>query len=296
MPEAGALIVHQLSELEQVTTLAVIINVNTKLVTTLALMSALRYVPAPILLLDCESKDGSFEHFKALQAAHRFLLMPAPRRPHGYALDWIFNQAPAENILLIDSDVEILGAELPARMCAEIASDDVDGCGFVHDGAWMTGLNAPCGWYVERFWIPFLALKAATVRQGLAAGLSFIDQRVPNDFPPWERLSRVLMYRYRAPGLGRLRLGFLDSWRREYFGHKPSFLYYDTGAVLYQSLFKAGQARFSSLPWALNEQGLIHFHGVSRRRLNWFDYNSTRVSDIRRYVSGRLRTEYGVAG
>jgi len=289
------LIVHHLSELDRVATLAVIINVDTKLVTTLALMSALRYVKAPILLMDCESKDGSFEHFMDLQSAHSFFLMPAPRRQHGYTLDWIFEQTPAANVLLIDSDIEILGAELPDRVCAEIARDDVDGCGFVHDGAWMTGLNAPYGWYVERFWIPFLALKAATVQQDLAAGLSFIDRRVPNDLPHWERLSRVLMFRYRAPWLRRLRLGFLEPFRKEYFGHKPSFLYYDTGAALYQSLFKEGQATFSGLPWALNEQCLIHFHGVSRSGLNWFDYNSTRVRDIRCYVTQRLRAEYGIA-
>ena len=60
------MLLQNLSELSYEAELAVIINVNTKLVTTLALLSVIKYASMPVLLIDCESNDGSLEHFISL--------------------------------------------------------------------------------------------------------------------------------------------------------------------------------------------------------------------------------------
>src|SRR5215472_5401835 len=83
---------------------AVIINAGTKHAATLALLSALRYAGMPVLLIDCESKDGSLEHFSRLMETHEFDLLSAPLKSHGGTLDWLFDVVPAEKVLLIDSD------------------------------------------------------------------------------------------------------------------------------------------------------------------------------------------------
>src|SRR5687768_15725113 len=102
------MVVHSLLDLPRVENRAIIINVGTKWVTTLALLSALRYARMPVLVIDCESKDGSAEHFKALMQNHSFDLLSAPLKPHGHTLDWLFINIQSENVLLLDSDAEIL--------------------------------------------------------------------------------------------------------------------------------------------------------------------------------------------
>jgi hypothetical protein len=66
----------------------------------------------PVLVIDCESKDGSFEHFKAMMQSHSFDLLSAPLKPHGLTLDWLFASIQADNVLLIDSDAEILNGAI----------------------------------------------------------------------------------------------------------------------------------------------------------------------------------------
>ena len=72
---------------------AIIINVGTRDISTLALASALRYSGMPVLLIDCEvpsSDDGSFRHFSNLQSRVRFFDLRAPLWRHTAANDWIF--------------------------------------------------------------------------------------------------------------------------------------------------------------------------------------------------------------
>src|SRR2546430_2305815 len=52
-----------LSDLPSVPELAVIINVQTKHVSTLALLSTLRHLELPTVVIDCESQDGTFDCF-----------------------------------------------------------------------------------------------------------------------------------------------------------------------------------------------------------------------------------------
>src|SRR5690348_4156709 len=90
---------------------AIIINYNTKYPAFLALLSALRYANMPVTLVDC-SIDDSFEFFKEQQKNHQFDLLGTQLKTHGLTLDWIFRQAKEKQILLIDSDLEILSSEI----------------------------------------------------------------------------------------------------------------------------------------------------------------------------------------
>src|SRR5690349_6456247 len=99
------MLINDFNQLPPAAEAAVIINVSTKFVTTLALLSTLRYVQIPTIVLDCESRDGSYDWFKDLLRRHDFHLIPAELRPHGQTLDWVFKNIQAERVLLVDSDV-----------------------------------------------------------------------------------------------------------------------------------------------------------------------------------------------
>src|SRR6266496_6169419 len=103
------MIVTNISNLTPVKQRAIIINHNTRTVTFLALLSALRYANIPVLLSDCASTDESFAFFESVMDKYDFDLMTAPLKKHGHTLDWIFSSIEDDKLLLIDSDLEILG-------------------------------------------------------------------------------------------------------------------------------------------------------------------------------------------
>src|SRR3954470_10788093 len=100
--------IADITDIRDTPEIAVIINVGTRYVSTLALLSTLRYVRVPTVMLDCESTDGSYEWFKRLMKDYDFHLMSAPLRQHGETLDRIFQRTQAERVLLVDSDAEAL--------------------------------------------------------------------------------------------------------------------------------------------------------------------------------------------
>jgi hypothetical protein len=109
-------LLKRLQDLDHQQSVAIIINVQTRLLSTLALLSTLRYAGMPLILLDCESQDGSVQWFNDLQRHYDFHLVRAPLRPHGEALDWIFSAVAADHVLLVDSDVEVLSSDMLNRM------------------------------------------------------------------------------------------------------------------------------------------------------------------------------------
>ena len=158
------MIIKKLSELNQVANQAVIINYNTKLVTTLALLSAIKYAEMPVLLIDCESTDGSFEHFSTFMETHDFDLISAPLKTHGDTLGWIFKHIPADNVLAIDSDLEILDSDIIKFFKKHISNPQVFGAGFINGPEWLNdpffkkvGLKGAL--YHERPWMPIVLLK-----------------------------------------------------------------------------------------------------------------------------------------
>ncbi len=257
---------------------AVIINCGTKWVTSLALVSALANTDCPVLVIDCESRDGSRAHFEWL--AHNYALhfhwLTWPVRSHPAALNALFCEIRSNIVLLVDSDLEIRNDRVFRAMKTALAeNEDAYGAGFVHGPEWMGpehGLPPYCGYYAERMWIPFVLLRTELVRNALQTGFSFEARRPFLEIPNMPKLSRLIGYRYRVRGLCRLRLP--TSRHRggtepsEFEGRRPAFVEYDTGADLHRGLQSSGH-RFVRLPderWA----DVYHHHGVTRANVAGF--------------------------
>jgi hypothetical protein len=291
------MLLKSLQDLPAVPEQAVIINVGTKWVSTLALLSALRYAGMPVLLVDCEYGDGSFEHFEGLMKTHSFDLLAAPLKKHGETLDWLFANIPAEKVLLIDSDVEILSDEIIrlTKNLIEAEPEDqqeVFGAGFTHGPTWLH--NHPgVGYYQERMWVPLTYLRTRHVRLALQNGRSFVERSVPNDFAPSRFVSRLLSLRYRFAWSRDWKLSWLKPFKRAYYGQKPSYVFYDTGADVFQHLKYDLGLCFAGIPGELHRRFVTHFHGITRRLLDPQDVNSQQNGGMRE-VSRRLEKEYGI--
>jgi glycosyltransferase involved in cell wall biosynthesis len=286
---------QHINELKATDEQAVIINVSTKLVTTLALMSALKYANMPILVIDCESTDGSVQHFTKLMKRYQFDLLSAPLQNHGYTLDWLFLNVPAQKVLLIDSDLEIIKPGIIELMRTLIEHRRAFGSGVVHPGSWMTAHNMPHAFYEERMWIPLTLLNVQIVRMALQHGQSFLPGSVFNDFPPSEFISRLLVKRFRIPVARNLKLSWLNMFKRDFHGIKPSFVQYDTGAALYHYLKTQQQYEFMGLPLWLGQRYTTHFHGLTRLLLNKRDTNGVKLDSIVEQVTRRLWDAYGIS-
>jgi hypothetical protein len=286
------MLLQHINELKATHEQAVIINVSTKLVTTLALMSALKYAHMPTLVIDCESTDGSMQHFTELMQRYQFDLLAAPLQNHGHTLDWLFLNVPAQNALLIDSDLEITRPGLIELMRTLIEHRRAFGSGVLHPGSWMTAHNMPHAYYEERMWIPLTLLNVQMVRAAIQRGQSFLPRGVFNDFPPSEFISRLLVKRFRIPLARNLKLAWLNSFKRDFHGIKPSFVQYDTGAVLYQYLKTQQQYEFMGLPLWVGQRYTTHFHGLTRLLLNKRDTNGVKLDSIIEQVARRLWDEY----
>jgi len=272
--------------------LAVIINVDTRLSATLALLSALKYAGVPVLVIDCGSGDGSYGYFLRLMKEYDFDLLSAARRSHGEMLDWIFMNVDSDKVLLMDSDIEIL-EDTPIKLMKESISDTgVFGSGFVHEGDWMAKHKIKYGYYQERAWIPLVLFRTEPVRKALNNGQSFCAVKVYNDIHRLPFLSKLLAGRLLIPGVRNLKLKFLDRFRKEFNGVRPSLLFYDTGAAIYQYLKNKMHYRFAGISWEVNWKSIIHFHGVTRIRLNAIARNGTSLESVSSYIRDRLKKVY----
>jgi hypothetical protein len=273
---------------------AIIINVGTRLPTTLALLSALRHAGMPVLLVDCESKDDSLAYFTSLLGTHEFDLLSAPLKPHGRTLDWLFANVRCENLLLVDSDVELLGPDILAFMRQFIDDPRSFGCGFIDGPGFLVAEpgflhNA---YYHERPWIPLAMFKVSWVREALAAGCSFVDKVVFNDFVTRGLLTRVMRRAHESlPVLKRLGVDVPAPLRTAYNGWRPELVYYDTGAAVYEHLKFKHELLFTGIPAHFSARYVTHFSGVSRHVVQG---GGTAIDSIAATVIERLRAGYGV--
>jgi len=286
--------VNDLNEIPHLVKAGIIINVSTKFVTSLALLSSLKYLNIPLILIDCESVDGSYDYFTELMSEHDFYLMTLPLKKHGYTLDFIFNNIKADIVYLIDSDVEILNDRIINFIDENLNRDSVFGSGFVHNGEWLnnqSSIGFNYGYFVERMWIPFTCLKVSMIREALAAGKSFINVNYFNDFSYSQFISKALILRHRIFALRKLKLRFLNIFKREIDGHKPCYLIYDTGSCVYQFLKNQLQYYFVGIPAKYHDEYLLHYHGITRRKLNPNDKNTAVLEDYNQVVK-RLQEVY----
>jgi len=288
---------------------AVIINCGTKWATSLALVSALAHARCPVLVVDCESRDGSREHFARLarERCLAFDWLEWPLRPHPAALDALFAEARDERLLLVDSDVEVASARVVAAMRDALDADaGAYGAGFVHGPAWMGkehGVAPMTAYYAERMWIPCVMLRVAIVREALAQGASFANRRVHTS-----RASglRSLAYRLRHPRIeGPARHAFRVAPIPQAAGERGArFIEFDTGADLHRILVDDG-FRFAAIDDALWGD-VPHFHGVTRAALGPWRWrmaaklglvpprNETGQRDVHAEIRRRLAGRYGV--
>ena len=228
--------IKDLSNLSGVKERAIIINVNTKLVTTLALLSTIRYAKMPTLLIDYQSTDGSYEHFSGLMKKYEFDMIVAPLRNHGVTLDWVFSHAKSEKILLVDSDLEIKNSGI-IEFCKEYIDEfNVFGCGFTNGPAWLTGqefanTNLNGALYVERMWIPLTLLRVDSIQVAINEGKSFANFEFDNEYslvPPFAKLRKE-----NASVRKLFKCG--PHWLRlPIHGTRPSLICYATGAQIFE--------------------------------------------------------------
>ena len=283
--------------------IAVIINVGTKYVATLALLSTLRYAKIPTVLIDCESADGSLEWFRRLMDVHDFHLMSAPLRQHGETLDRIFKEVAADRVLLVDSDAEMLNDAMIVQMRAMLDSLPRSyGAGYLHPAHWLERhyfsdlpIASGIGYYMERPWIPFTLLRVETIRTALSRGRTFMHRLVRNDVAQSRLLSRVLWERFRFSYFRQHRLSWLDITRGDYNGEKPCYVSYDTGADIHEFLsrelkFQFGTVSADFVPWSVN-----HLSGITRAALNWnASDDAYKLSDAHPSITQRLRDLYRI--
>ena len=262
---------------------AVIINVGTRLPTTLALLSALRHAGMPVLLVDCESKDDSLAYFSSLNATYEFDLLSAPLQPHGRTLDWLFANVRCENLLLVDSDVDLLGPDILAFMRQFIDDHRTFGAGFIDGPGFLVNERGFLhdAWYHERPWIPLSLFKVSMVKEALAAGCSFVDKVVFND------VAGGLMTKVAR----RLGVRLPDALRVAYNGWRPELVYYDTGAEVYEHLKFRKEHLFVGLPAHFAPRYVTHFSGVSRHVVQG---GGTAPDAIAGVVAERLKSGYGL--
>ena len=157
---------------------AVIINVHTLLCTTLAILSAKRYLDMPLLVIDCPLHgETDREALMRLQQDYDFDLLSLPLRPHGDTLDDLFLHLAGEWIYLVDSDVEVLndkGVEQMRWMRTHslVKENKLFGVGMRQ----VSGFGLPPQerlFHAERMWIPFCALHISAVREAIENGESF---------------------------------------------------------------------------------------------------------------------------
>lgn len=302
--------IGNLDELVGSKQLAVIVNCGTKWFTSLAVASFLRHSAAPVLIIDCESTDGSLEHF-----AHCFSKAPGtvyclrlPLKAHGDTLDSVFGNLEARQVFLVDSDLEITNGRIIGAMQQALDSNPAAyGAGLLQQGGWMVppyhNFPPDTAWYHERMWVPLVLLRVGRVRGALTAGESFAAVREHCEAGEG-RLSRLLGIRFRLPIFKRMRFTQTAAPRNPVVADSPQPLIkeYDTGSRMHLGLQARGY-EFSAISdeyW----HAFRHVNGVTRAaNANWLFRAAVRLrvipsnqlADVARMeelVKSRLRANY----
>jgi hypothetical protein len=306
-------LVEALGQLEPVPERTIVINVNTDLVATRALLSAVEVVKSPLLLVSCEPTPEGRARFAAMSEDRGFDVIELPIRSHGDTLDLLFRELRDERLLLLDSDAEVRSPDHVAWMRSKVDHPDAFGAGFTWGPFFL-----PESWaatpgtllYMERPWLPCTMLKVAPVVEALDAGRSFRVRMEPNDLAFSRRLSRILAGRWDPtwaiptrtwrllPGplrrrLAGARLDGLRWARRRYYGLRPNMACYDTAADIYEHLKYERGLVYAGIPVELAGEEVHHYSGVTRHAIHGSFALDTDTSDIESEVVARLEERYG---
>lgn len=250
---------------------AVIINCSTKLFSILALASVLKNTDLNILVVDCESNDGSFDHFLKIKKIYgeRVELIKLPLKPHGLTLDFIFNGVDSDYLLLVDSDLEVLTPNIYNEMLNRLVLENAYGSGLIHAGEWMKknehGVADGTTYFMERMWIPLTLLNTKKIREVLQRGGSFLAKRDYRNKIITKKLTSILSKRFRMPGL-RNYPHFLDV--KIFNEVSPCVKEYDTGAQIHEIAKSLGFTfeKINNSFWS----DVHHFDGITRAKHHSF--------------------------
>jgi hypothetical protein len=251
------------SELDPVATRVLIVNVGTELATTLAIASVRATLPAArVLVINCNPATSSIVHFQYLADAWDLDLLDRDLRWHGTTLNETIDELPEDDVyVLLDSDAEIVDSAWIAGSVAAVQQPGVYGAGLLQAGNLIDNMRdvAPetCWWHTK-FFTSCVTLRGAAMRSARQAGASFEPRTIYNDIARSSGLSRLLASRFddnlilyptREPRqtrplldklpvlvrgrITRSRLPWLSWARHEYEGHRPNYVYFDTGAGIH---------------------------------------------------------------
>ncbi len=306
-------LISSLQQLETSPRRTIVINVNTDLVATRAVLSAIDVVGDPVLLVNCDPTDSGRRTFESLATRYRFDTIEAPVRDHGTTLDWLFSSLRDDLLLLLDSDAEILDASFVARVRAAFEHPRVFGAGFTLGAFYLTEeWHAPERMFlqVERPWMACVMFRRSPVHDALDAGYSFHHRFLPNEVAVSPRLSRFLAARFGPPWtppsprfntlpgwlksqMATWRLEQLRFARARYHGLRPAVALFDTGASIYHHLRFEKELLFAGLPAELIDGEVQHYSGVTRHSLFGPFVNDIDERSVEADVVARLATRYG---
>lgn len=276
---------------------AVIINHNSKAVASLSLLSTIKYSNLKVLLIDCESDDGSLEHFKKLMAIYNFDLVSAPFNLHGTTLDWIFRNINSEFALLVDSDIEILNSQIFSFIKEYKDGEKIFGIGFT-DGPFIIKNRKDIlynGMFMERMWIPFVYLNVPMVKNAIEEGKTFNAKYHYNDLFFSEFISR------QTANLRRLILKYFnyyikfpDLFKGSFYELKPSLLFYDTGAEIYSYLKYNKGFDFVGLPEKYHKRYMNHLGNYTKSVMKSSTRKRQKESEEILAIKRELETEYNL--
>jgi hypothetical protein len=288
------MIYNSLSEIPYRKEQAIIINAGTKLSATLALFSAIKFVDMPVLLVNCTinlkniNTLNDYSFFLKLQNTVCFDMIELPLKKHGDTLDIIFSSIKADNVLLIDSDIEILNRDAISFMKKYIGLTNVFGTGFIH-GPLERVLNIQNGYYAERMWIPFTLLKVIKIRMALQDNKSFNLYHCYNDFPINKRISKII---YKLERKIERTLKIFNLFRKKYGNIFPSVVLYDTGAEIYKYLKEQKKFEFIGCNNSIYPNYVTHYNGITRKLLDNDDSTGNDIKKIEALIKQRLIEHY----
>lgn len=249
--------------------IAVVINVSTKYLSTLALLSIKRHTRLPVLVINCplENDDGSYDYFVKLMKDIDFDLLCLPLKSHGSTLDYIFKNINCERILLIDSDAEILSKDIIELLLNNSRKENFFGSGFKHEHRRQMDdkYNLDNGIYCERMWLPTCILNVKHIREAINVGFSFNVATLYSNNPKLNFLARKWYHRYKISIFRSKKLSFLaELFKFRLLNIEAEWIFCDTGALIFQYLCYKKQYDYFGLTEMSYPEYIIHALGATR--------------------------------